>query len=155
MTIGIRPTHPETGYGYIQFDADGEIDGVRDDGPDEAPRAHRVRTFAEKPDLATAERFLDSGDFLWNSGMFVWRARAVLDAMDLEERMTVCNMSIEGGARCGYVNPDARTIEYLRGKAAVPSGEEFERAAAWWLSLASGLPKDISVTTPKKRFLLP
>jgi len=65
-------------------------------------------------------------------------AGAVFDAMSMEERMTVCNMSIEGGARCGYVNPDQVTVEYLRGRAAHPTGDEFERAAAWWLSLASG-----------------
>ncbi len=81
VTIGIRPTHPETGYGYVQFDADGDHDGVRDDGPLDKPRAHQVLTFAEKPDLATAERFLDAGDFLWNSGMFIWRADAILAAL--------------------------------------------------------------------------
>jgi 3-isopropylmalate/(R)-2-methylmalate dehydratase large subunit len=64
-------------------------------------------------------------------------AGSVFDAMTMEERMTVCNMSIEGGARCGYVNPDQTTVEFLRGRDAVPSGESFERAAAWWLSLAS------------------
>lgn len=74
VTIGIEPTHPETGYGYIQFDHDGA-------GGDE-PRAYPVRTFAEKPDLATAERFLDSGDFLWNSGMFIWRADAILAQLE-------------------------------------------------------------------------
>ena len=62
----------------------------------------------------------------------------VFDEMNMEERMTVCNMSIEGGARCGYVNPDAKTVEFLRGLPAVPEGEEFQRAAEWWLSLASG-----------------
>ena len=82
VTIGIRPTHPETGYGYIQFDADGDRDGVADDGPADAPRAHEVLTFAEKPDLQTAERFLDAGDFLWNSGMFIWRADAILAAFE-------------------------------------------------------------------------
>lgn len=81
VTIGIRPTHPETGYGYLQFDADGDTDGTPDDGPGDAPVAHRVLTFAEKPDLATAERFLDAGDFLWNSGMFIWRADAILAAL--------------------------------------------------------------------------
>ena len=82
VTLGIRPTHPETGYGYLQFDADGDQDGIRDEGPGSAtPQAHHVLTFAEKPDLATAERFLDAGDFLWNSGMFVWRADAILDAI--------------------------------------------------------------------------
>jgi len=73
VTIGITPTHPETGYGYIQFD--GDID------PDAPVQAYPVRTFAEKPDLATAERFVDSGDFLWNSGMFIWRADTILGQM--------------------------------------------------------------------------
>ncbi len=72
VTIGINPTHPATGYGYIQFD------GSRDELGDH-DRAFPVKTFAEKPDLETAERFLDSGDFLWNSGMFVWRADTVLE----------------------------------------------------------------------------
>ena len=48
----------------------------------------------------------------------------------MEERLTLCNMSIEGGARFGYVNPDATTIEYLRGRPYAPQGEAFERAAA-------------------------
>jgi len=64
-------------------------------------------------------------------------AGTTFDAMTMEERMTVCNMSIEGGARCGYINPDQKTVEYLRGKPFSPAGEEFERAAKWWLSLAS------------------
>ncbi len=65
-------------------------------------------------------------------------AGTTFDAMSMEERMTVCNMSIEGGARCGYINPDQTTVEYLRGRPNSPVGAEFERAAAWWLSLASG-----------------
>ncbi|MCH2200874.1 MAG: 3-isopropylmalate dehydratase large subunit [Fuerstiella sp.] len=64
-------------------------------------------------------------------------AGSTFDAMSMEERMTVCNMSIEGGARCGYINPDEKTVEYLRGRPFVPDGEEFDRAAAWWLSMAS------------------
>lgn len=65
-------------------------------------------------------------------------AGEVFDRMTMEERMTVCNMSIEGGARCGYVNPDQTTVDYLRGRPQAPQGEAFERAAEWWLSLASG-----------------
>jgi 3-isopropylmalate/(R)-2-methylmalate dehydratase large subunit len=57
--------------------------------------------------------------------------------MSMDERMTICNMSIEGGARVGYVNPDATTIAYLRGRRYAPQGDDFERAAAWWLSMAS------------------
>jgi 3-isopropylmalate/(R)-2-methylmalate dehydratase large subunit len=64
-------------------------------------------------------------------------AGPVLDAMNLEERMTVCNMSIEGGARCGYVNPDETTYEYLRGRPYAPQGDAFNRAVAWWRSMAS------------------
>lgn len=65
-------------------------------------------------------------------------AGEVFDRMTMEERMTVCNMSIEGGARCGYVNPDQTTVDYLRGRPFAPTGEAFEKAARWWLSLASG-----------------
>ena len=64
-------------------------------------------------------------------------AGPVLDAMSLEERMTVCNMSIEGGARCGYVNPDDATFDYLRGRKYVPEGDAFDRAVDWWRGMAS------------------
>lgn len=74
VTIGIEPTYPATGYGYIQYDIDPS-------GQDEGHKASFVKTFAEKPNQATAERFIDSGDFLWNSGMFIWRAESILDAI--------------------------------------------------------------------------
>jgi 3-isopropylmalate/(R)-2-methylmalate dehydratase large subunit len=64
-------------------------------------------------------------------------AGPVIDRMTMEERLTVCNMSIEGGARCGYVNPDQTTIEYLRGKPYAPSGEKFDRAVTYWKSVAT------------------
>jgi 3-isopropylmalate/(R)-2-methylmalate dehydratase large subunit len=57
--------------------------------------------------------------------------------MSMEERMTLCNMSIEGGARVGYVNPDDTTFDYLRGRRFAPQGEAFERAVGWWRSMAS------------------
>jgi 3-isopropylmalate/(R)-2-methylmalate dehydratase large subunit len=60
-----------------------------------------------------------------------------IDRMSMDERMTICNMSIEGGARVGYVNPDETTFAYLEGRPYVPSGEAFERAKAWWRSMAS------------------
>ena len=74
VTIGIEPTYPATGYGYIQYDGDEDEEGTLE--------AHPVRTFAEKPDESTAERFIDSGDFLWNSGMFIWRADTILDQVE-------------------------------------------------------------------------
>src|SRR5205814_7328449 len=60
-----------------------------------------------------------------------------VDKMNMEERMTICNMSIEGGALAGYVNPDLTTFEYLKGRPYVPSGVALERAVAYWKSVAS------------------
>ena len=65
-------------------------------------------------------------------------AGPAIEALSMEERMTLCNMAIEGGARCGYVNPDATTFAYLKGRPHAPAGEAWERAVAWWTSLASG-----------------
>ncbi len=67
VTIGVTPTKPETGYGYIQIDENKVKDHI-----------FKVLTFAEKPNFSTAVRFLESGDFLWNSGMFIWRADSIL-----------------------------------------------------------------------------
>ena len=69
VTLGIRPTRPETGYGYLEL------------GEELEPGVHRARRFVEKPNRARAEQFLASGAFLWNSGMFFFRADAVLDAI--------------------------------------------------------------------------
>ena len=70
ITLGIAPTSPATGFGYIQRGAPTELSGVAE-----------VASFREKPDRATAETYLAAGEYLWNSGMFVWRARTVLDAL--------------------------------------------------------------------------
>ena len=61
----------------------------------------------------------------------------VIDGMNMEERMTVCNMSIEGGALVGYVNPDQTTFDYLKGRPHVPKGDGFDRAVDYWRSVAS------------------
>lgn len=72
VTIGIQPTRPETGYGYIQIDEDSGKDNV-----------YKVLTFAEKPNYSTAVDFIKSGDFFWNSGMFIWKIDAILNEMNL------------------------------------------------------------------------
>ncbi|MFH1277442.1 MAG: mannose-1-phosphate guanylyltransferase [Candidatus Eisenbacteria bacterium] len=74
LTIGIRPTGPETGYGYLEIG--GAIGGAED-----LP-VHRVDRFVEKPDRATAEKYLRSGRFLWNSGMFLWRTAVIVEALE-------------------------------------------------------------------------
>jgi len=69
VTIGIKPNRPETGYGYIQYN---ETNGV----------AKKVKTFTEKPNLKLAKTFLESGDFVWNSGMFVWKNESIIHAFE-------------------------------------------------------------------------
>ncbi|MEO1400082.1 MAG: 3-isopropylmalate dehydratase large subunit [Cyanobacteria bacterium J06635_1] len=64
-------------------------------------------------------------------------AGSTIEAMSMEERMTLCNMSIEGGARCGYVNPDQITYDYLQGRDGAPKGDDWAQAIAWWSSLRS------------------
>jgi mannose-1-phosphate guanylyltransferase len=76
VTIGIKPTHPETGFGYIQFDDSDDRNVYASEG------IYRVKTFAEKPNYETAEKFLKSGDFVWNSGIFIWRASVILDEIE-------------------------------------------------------------------------
>src|SRR5437762_7232253 len=60
-----------------------------------------------------------------------------VDAMTIDERMTICNMSIEGGARVGYVNPDETTFAFLKGRRFAPQGAAFDRAVRWWRHIAS------------------
>jgi mannose-1-phosphate guanylyltransferase len=69
VTIGIKPNRPETGYGYIQY--------LETEEPNPSLK---VKTFTEKPNLKLAKTFLESGDFVWNSGMFVWKVKSLLDA---------------------------------------------------------------------------
>jgi len=64
-------------------------------------------------------------------------AGTTFEAMSMEERMTVCNMSIEGGARCGYINPDQTTFDYLQGKDFAPQGEAWDQALTWWRNIRS------------------
>ena len=71
-TIGIKPTYPSTAYGYIQYTKD-EVAGQVD--------TFHLKTFAEKPHISLAKRFIKSGDFLWNSGIFFWRVNVLLDLM--------------------------------------------------------------------------
>ena len=70
LTLGMKPTRPDTGYGYIQYDEEDK------DGP-----MYRVKTFTEKPTLELAKTFLQSGDFLWNSGLFVWNVKPIRAAI--------------------------------------------------------------------------
>jgi mannose-1-phosphate guanylyltransferase len=69
--MGIKPTHPNTGYGYIQYEEQSVTDNI-----------FKVKTFTEKPDFELAKTFLASGDFLWNSGIFAWQTKSIINAFE-------------------------------------------------------------------------
>lgn len=70
ITLGIKPTRPETGYGYIQYHTEKSF-------------AKKVKTFTEKPELSLAKKFLESGDFVWNAGIFIWSVETIVKAIQL------------------------------------------------------------------------
>jgi mannose-1-phosphate guanylyltransferase len=71
VTLGIKPTHPNTGYGYIQFEQQAVSENI-----------YKVKTFTEKPDKELAKTFIASGDFLWNAGIFVWQVKNIVKAFE-------------------------------------------------------------------------
>ncbi len=70
LTLGIQPTFPNTGYGYIEAD------------PSEASEIRKVKRFTEKPDYKTAKKFIERGNFMWNSGIFIWSVKAIIEAFE-------------------------------------------------------------------------
>ena len=94
LTLGIKPTRPDTGYGYIQFE----------DG-NEKVEYYKVKTFTEKPDLEIAKSFLESGDFLWNAGIFVWSVNSIQKAFDkflpeMTQQFTSCEYNNNNEQSC-------------------------------------------------------
>lgn len=98
ITLGITPTRPETGYGYIQYHT-------------EKTFAKKVKTFTEKPELPLAKKFLESGDFVWNAGIFIWSVTAIVKAIQL------------------HLPEMAEVFEEIKGKLATPQEKDAIRAA--------------------------
>ncbi len=94
VTLGIKPTGPETGYGYVQGGAElGQYNNMT---------AYQAARFLEKPDLATAQKFVDSGEYYWNSGIFIWQVSTLLQAFEshipaLSQQLTQLKQAIENG----------------------------------------------------------
>lgn len=88
LTLGIKPTRPETGYGYIQVGKRVEDDIMS------------VKTFTEKPDLELAKVFVESGEFFWNAGIFLWRTQTIIDAL----RVLSPDLAKTFDSGCGYYN---------------------------------------------------
>ena len=153
VTFGITPDSPETGYGYIQT------------GPELGKgNACRIARFVEKPDLATAQAYLDEGSYLWNSGLFMMRASVWLSAIDAcrGDILTACRTAWAEGtsdeeflrvnhetfAQCPSDSIDYAVMERIAaGEVALPAGVVIPLSAGWsdvgaWDALWKVLPKD-------------
>ena len=97
LTLGIRPSRPDTGYGYIQYNESEILD---------TDEVCRVKTFTEKPDIDLAKKFLESGDFLWNSGIFIWSTRSIINAFN-KHLQEVGQLFEEGGEALNSENETA------------------------------------------------
>ena len=101
VTLGITPTYPATGYGYIQL---GESMGAVEGFP-----VSRMHQFKEKPDRSQAEQYLESGEYLWNSGMFVWTARGILE--QIRQLMPELSAGLERFATALGTQAEQQTLE--------------------------------------------
>lgn len=114
LTLGIKPDRPETGYGYIQADQKKKVEKYND--------LHKVKTFTEKPDINLAKKFLQSGDFYWNSGIFFWNLKTILRAFEKylpdmysafdEGKNQIGNKEEEGFIRRTYAECRSISIDY-------------------------------------------
>ncbi len=144
MTLGIQPTFPNTGYGYIEFDKS-----------DKNP-IKRVSQFREKPDYATAKEFIDSGNFLWNGGIFIWSVKAITAAFEnFQPQMntlfmkgyesynthTETNFISEHYAQAANVSIDYAILEKASNVYVLPATFDWNDLGTWG-SLHEKLPKD-------------
>jgi mannose-1-phosphate guanylyltransferase len=107
VTLGIQPTRPETGYGYLK------TEGYPADSTELPSAIKKVRAFVEKPNLAKAQEFLNSGNYFWNGGMFVWRAKVILEAFDeFMPEMKIAWNQAEGHVEAAYPKMTATSIDY-------------------------------------------
>ena len=102
LTIGIFPSRPDTGYGYIQFN----------EHPLKSnPTIKKVKTFTEKPNQELALQFLDSGDFLWNSGIFIWSAETIIGSF--RKHLRDIYDVFEGGKQYYYTSEESKYIDRM------------------------------------------
>lgn len=99
VVYGIKPDRPETGYGYIELEA-------QEDTSETGIASFKVKQFVEKPDAATAQTYLDSGNYLWNSGMFIWRTSVILDQFKRHMISLYSDLEILEGNNCSKIAID-------------------------------------------------
>jgi len=124
ITLGIRPTRPDTGYGYIQYLEEKEEDGM-----------YKVKTFVEKPPIEMATTFYQSGDFLWNAGIFAWKVKAV--AIQLRPSMNWPRPNPQPFSRARRNEPVRLMSSHNRAKAAGIKGHQ----PTGWNAKAERMPR--------------
>lgn len=135
LTLGIKPTRPDTGYGYIQYDMKPFAENI-----------FRVKTFTEKPNLELAQTFLKSGDFLWNAGIFLWNVQSIIEAFrthqhDLselfEQEMERLNTPDEADAvqfiysQCTNISIDYAVMEKSENVFVIPANFGWSDLGTW------------------------
>ncbi len=143
MTLGIQPDHPNTGYGYIQYEKD-------------TTEIKKVKNFTEKPNLETAKEFIDSGDYLWNAGIFIWSAKSIIAAFKqhlpemvaiLDDGNNVYNSDFEDDfiknnyQKCENISIDFAIMEQAQNVHVLPVDFGWNDLGTWG-SLYSKLKKD-------------
>ncbi|TYP97560.1 mannose-1-phosphate guanylyltransferase [Tenacibaculum adriaticum] len=144
MTLGIQPDHPNTGYGYIQFEAN-------------SAEIKKVKNFTEKPNLVTAKQFIESGDYLWNAGIFVWSVKSIIKAFKnylpemvdvLDDGNNVYNSDFEDDfirnnyEKCENISIDFGVMERAKNVHVLPVDFGWNDLGTWG-SLYNKLEKDI------------
>ncbi len=147
MVVGIEPRWPETGYGYVEFPRGTEA-GVKGAAP--------VRRFHEKPDLRRATRYVRAGNFFWNSGMFFWRAEALLEELreHLPKTATLLAALPRFGTRgfaarlkqvfplCENISIDYAVLEKAKKVSGIPAGDFGWNDVGSWNAVFELLPRD-------------
>jgi mannose-1-phosphate guanylyltransferase len=147
VTLGIEPSRPDTGYGYIEFDLSSGV---------QKGEATEVIQFREKPNVETAQQFLDAKNFYWNAGIFIWRADIILDALQKFQPMLheifMADTSAYGTTKeadflyqafdqCEDISIDFAVMEHAKNVSVVLSDFDWSDLGTWG-SLTEHLPKD-------------
>ncbi|MFC6266869.1 mannose-1-phosphate guanylyltransferase [Frigoriflavimonas asaccharolytica] len=154
ITLGIEPTRPDTGYGYIQYinKEDTEI--------------FQVKTFTEKPSLEIAQTFLDSGDFLWNAGIFIWNLKTVQKAFskflpDMHKEFEECTYNEEGETSCiariypkvAKISIDNGILEKAKNVFVIPADLGWSDLGTW-TSVYENAEKDDNANAIKSKYVM-
>lgn len=154
ITLGIKPTRPDTGYGYIQF-----VDKKNSE-------YFKVKTFTEKPNLEIAKTFLESGDFLWNAGIFVWNVQSILSAFneflpEMYQDFNSCEYNAEGESQCidliypkvNKISIDNGILEKAKNVHVIPADLGWSDLGTW-NSIYDIAEKDEAQTASKSKFMI-